>query len=119
LREPEILAYFPFIIENFDIDGVQWKLCIIPHARLRSVQRGISIQIITSVFRRFVNSSNQQAVAITVGNYSVTTRPAPRNRTITIRFDIDEVSDTEGAAHVVTVVCGMTTVDWDEDTVVL
>ena len=71
------------------------------------------------MFRRFVNSSNQQAVAITVGNYSVTTRPAQRNRTITIRFDIDEVSETEGAAHVVTVVCGMTTIEGDENAVVL
>ncbi len=119
LREPEILGYFPLIVENFRIGGVQWRLRIIPHAHLRSVQRGISIRVITSLFRRFVNFSNQQAVVITVGNYSVTARPAPRERIITIRFDVDEVSEMEGAVHVVTVVFGMTTVNSAENIIEL
>ncbi len=119
LREPEILDYFPELTEDLDAGGMRWRLRVIPHAHLRSVQRGISIRVVTSLFRRFVEFSNQQAVSITIGNYSVTARPAPRERRVTIRFDIDEVSEAEGAAHVVTVVFGVTTVDTDENVIEL
>lgn len=117
LREPEILAYFPSIEETLDIGGVQWNLRIIPHAHLRSVQRGLSIPTLASLFRRFVEFSNQQGVVITAGNHSVTARPAPRERRVTVRFDIDQVTEEAGAAHIVTVVIGTTTVDRDENTV--
>ncbi|SRR6266404_1299103 len=110
LREPEILTYFPLITETFDASGVRWQLRIIPHAHLRSVQRGISIKSVTSLFRRFVEWCDEQAVAITIGNYSVTARPAPRKHKLTIRFEVNQANDSEGAAHVVTVVIGVTRV---------
>lgn len=119
LREPEILAYFPLIVENFRISGVGWNLRIIPHAHLRSVQRGLPVPTLASLFRCFVEFSNQQGVAITAGNYSVTARPAPRERRITVRFDVDQVTEEAGVAHVVTVVIGITTVDRDENAVEL
>lgn len=119
LREPELLAYFPVITEALDVSSVQWELRIIPHAHLRSVQRGIPIPTITSSFRRFVEFSNQQAAAITIGNYSVTARPAPRERKVTIRFEVSQISESEGAAHVVTVVIGTTRIDSEENNIEL
>lgn len=119
LREPEMLAYFPAITETLDVSSVQWELRIIPHAHLRSVQRGIPIPTINSLFRRFVEFSNQQAAAITTGNYSVTARPAPRERKVTVRFEVSQVSESGGAAHVVTVVIGTTRIDSEEDNIEL
>lgn len=115
LREPEILAYFPALTETLGIAAVRWSLRVISHAHLRSVQRGISTSTIASLFRRFVEFSGQQNVTLTTGNYAVTARPAPRLRPVTIRFDVDNVSDTQGAAHVVTVVVGVTA-EADENT---
>jgi len=119
LRELEILAYFPPIEETFRISSVQWNLRIIPHAHLRIVQRGIPVPTLASLFRRFVELSNQQGVAITAGNYSVTARLAPHKRRVTVRFDVDQVTEKAGMAHVVTVVIGITTVDRDENAVEL
>lgn len=69
LREPEILAYFPEVAEDFDAGGLRWRLRVIPHARLRSVQRGIFTPSIVELFRCFVEFNQQQGAVITVGSY--------------------------------------------------
>lgn len=107
LREPNLLAYFPALTESFAAGGVAWRLRLIPHAHLRSIQRGLPVQSIVGLFRRFVDYNQQQGASLTPGAYTITGRPAPRERTVTLRVDVDEVSDTEGAAHVVTVVIGL------------
>lgn len=111
LREPEILAYFPELVENFDAGEMRWRLRVIPHACLRAVQRGISILSLVGMFRRFVEFSHQEGVVITVGSYAISGRVAPHKRRVTLRADVDEIGEVEGAAHVVTIVIGATEAD--------
>ena len=42
LREPDLLIYFPAQTSEILTAGASWHLRFIPHALLRSVQRGIS-----------------------------------------------------------------------------
>lgn len=54
LREPELLAWFPPLHEEIEINGAIWLLRVIPHAHLRMVQRGIKIETLLNIFQRFV-----------------------------------------------------------------
>ncbi len=108
LREPELLHYFPALSEEFLLESVTWRLRIIPHAHLRIVQRGLSVHSVVQMFRRFLKFNAGQDVLITPGAYTVTGRPAPRERLVTLRIDVSEVAEDEGKAHIVTVIIGRT-----------
>ena len=54
LREPGVLAYFPALEEEVTSAGGRWRLRVIPHARLRMVQRGVSLPTVVGVFERFL-----------------------------------------------------------------
>jgi hypothetical protein len=106
LREPELLAWFPLLQDEIEINGAIWLLRIIPHAHLRMVQRGIKMETLLNLFQRFVQFQAASGVLITTGPYSVFERARPREVTVTLRFDVDLVTDEGGQAHVVTVFIG-------------
>lgn len=115
LREPEILAYFPEVAEDFDVGEMRWRLRVIPHARLRSVQRGISTLSIVGLFRRFVEWSQQQGAIIAVGTYAISGRIPSHKGRVTLRADVDEITQGEATAHIVTIVIGATEAEIDFD----
>lgn len=106
LREPELLAWFPPLQEEVEINGMIWLLRVIPHAHLRMVQRGIKMDTLLNLFQRFIQFHEASGELITTGPYSVFERPKPREATVTLRFDVDLVSDEGGQAHIVTVFTG-------------
>ncbi|SRR6266545_1833910 len=106
LREPELLAWFPPLQEEIEINGMIWLLRVIPHAHLRMVQRGIKMGTLLNLFQRFVQFHTANGALITTGPYSVFERAKPREATVTLRFDVDLVNDEGGQAHVVTVFIG-------------
>lgn len=106
LREPELLVHFPVLTENFTVGGSQWQLRIIPHAHLRMVQHGVKLEEVNTLFQRFVEYCVASAEIITSGPYTIFGRPEPRSARLTLRVDVDVVTDESGAAHVVTVFIG-------------
>lgn len=106
LREPEILSYFPALQEQMEINSVKWVLRIIPHARLRMTQRAVSQATVRSFFQRFIEFCDARGEVVTTGPYAIRGRAKPRDAILTLRFDIDVVSDETGQAHLVTVVIG-------------
>jgi len=106
LRDPELLAWFPMLQEEVEINGRRWLLRVIPHAHLRMVQRGIRIETVLNLFQRFVEFCAANGETIVTGPYAVYGRVTSREASLTLRFDIDVVSDDNGQAHVVTVFIG-------------
>lgn len=106
LREPDLLIYFPELTSEFTAAGSQWRLRFIPHAHLRMVQRGMKQDDLSTLFRRFVETYIASGQVITVGSYSLFGRLKPHAAAVTLRADIDVVTDESGQAHVVTVFMG-------------
>ena len=106
LREPEILAFFPELTDEFVVATTRWKLRIISHAHLRMVQRGIRSSEIAALFRRFLETSLAAEEVVTVGRYVIIGRPEARAAKLSFRVDIDSVTDELGQSHVVTVFMG-------------
>jgi len=100
IREPELLAFFPQLSDEFVVTGARWRLRVIPHAHLRMIQRGIKLSDISELFRHFVETYSE---GVTVGGYKITGRPKARKAKITLRVDVDSVSGEFGQSHVVTV----------------
>jgi hypothetical protein len=78
LREPELLAWFPPLQDEIEINGAIWLLRIIPHAHLRMVQRGIKMDTLLNLFQRFVQFQAASGALITTGPYSVFERARQR-----------------------------------------
>lgn len=106
LREPDLLTYFPELYDEFTTAGTRWKLRVIPHAHLRMVQRGIGQGEVSAIFRRFVETYAVTGQVVVEGHYSIIGRRKPRAATVTVRADVDCVTDESGQAHVVTVYVG-------------
>lgn len=70
------------------------------------IQRGISQSAVTDLFRRFVEACSASQLIITTGPYTIFGRTEPRGRLITLRADVDVVTDESGEAHSVTVLVG-------------
>jgi len=113
LREPELLAYFPELTRQLHSGGTRWKLRIIPHARLRMVQRGFSSGVVVKLFVRFVAYCVEREMIITRGAYTIFGRLDPRARSATLRVDVDEINEQSGKAHVVTITVGRLNDDED------
>lgn len=103
LREPDLLIYFPELIEKFIIAGMEWELRIIPHAHLRIIQRGISSVVVSALFTRFIEEYVASGQVISIGHYSIVGKATPRAVTVTVRADVDVVADEKGQAHIVTI----------------
>ncbi len=106
IREPEILALFPQLSDEFIVADTRWKLRVIPHAHLRMIQRGKKLSDVSALFRRFLESSLVAGDVIVVGAYVITGRPRARGARMTLRVDVDSVSDESGQSHVVTMYLG-------------
>ena len=106
LREPDLLIYFPAQTSEILTAGASWHLRFIPHALLRSVQRGVSPNAVADLFRRFVEASSASELIIAAGPYTIFGRTEPRGKLITLRADVDVVTDESGQAHAVTVLVG-------------
>lgn len=106
LREPEFLSYFFASIVELLIDSVRWQLRIIAYTNLRMIQRGINQEVIIDIFKRFVEFCRENDEIIIVGAYTIFGKSATQNKPITLRVDIDEISEKEGKAHTVTVFVG-------------
>jgi hypothetical protein len=106
IREPEILAFFPQLSDEFFVSTTRWKLRIIPHAHLRMIQRGVKLSDVSGLFRRFLESSLAAGEVVIVGGYVISGRPKARAARITVRVDIDSVNDEFGQGHVVTIYLG-------------
>jgi hypothetical protein len=105
LREPEILAFFPELTEEFLVSTTRWKLRVVSHAHLRMIQRGIKLSDLSMLFRRFLETSAAGEV-ISVGSYVITGRPRARAPRMSLRVDVDSITDELGHSHVVTVYLG-------------
>lgn len=106
LREPDLLGFFPPLSQEFVIENVRWQLRIIPHAHLRMVQRGVRLLDISDLFRLFIEKHASSRQLIFIGHFTLVGRIKQRNILVTIRIDVDVVTDTSGKAHVVTVHMG-------------
>ncbi len=106
IREPELLAFFPQLIDEFVVSDARWKLRVIPHAHLRMVQRGMKLSDMSGMFRRFLETYAAAREVVTVGGCVISGRPKPRAPRITLRVDVDSVSDEFGQCHVVTIYLG-------------
>lgn len=105
LREPDLLIYFPEKTSEIAAGGGNWRLRFISHALLRMVQRGISQSEVMDLFRRFLEACSSSEQTITTGPYTIFGR-TERRRSITVRADVDVISDEGGEAHTVTVLSG-------------
>lgn len=106
LREPDLLIHFPELSVEFIVADMRWNLRVIPHAHLRMVQRGLKQAEVSALFRRFVETYSADGQVLTAGPYSIWGQPKPRAARITVRADVDSVTDENGQAHVVTVYVG-------------
>lgn len=106
LREPDLLIYFPEQTCEVVITQTRWQLRAISHAYLRMVQRGISLKTTEDLFRRFIEQCQASEQVITTGPYTIFGKTSPRGKSITLRVDIDAVTDDSGRARVVTVFVG-------------
>jgi hypothetical protein len=109
IREPEMLAFFPQLSDEFSVEETRWKLRVIPHAHLRMIQRGIKLSDVSGLFRRFLETSLAAGEVVTVGGYIISGRPKVRAARIRLRVDIDSVTDEFGQCHIVTVYLGRKT----------
>ncbi len=103
LREPDLLEFFPEFFEEFSIAGKNWRLCVIPHAHLRMIQRGIKLNDVSIFFRSFVELYFANEQSIFIGHYTLYCRVKPRNLPVTIRVDVDVITDIKGEGHIVTI----------------
>jgi len=106
LREPDILAFFPAEIIELADNEVIWKLKVISYTRLRMIQRGIKLEAVEKLFEKFLQHCAENNLIINVGAYTIFGKPALRASSITLRIDVDEVSDFSGKAHTVTIFIG-------------
>jgi hypothetical protein len=106
IREPEILAFFPQLSDEFFVATTRWKLRVIPHAHLRMIQRGVKMSDVSGLFRRFLETFSAAGEEVIVGGYVISGRPKARAARITVRVDIDSVNDEFGQSHVVTIYLG-------------
>lgn len=106
LREPDLFKFFPEIFDEFTATGKSWKLRVIQHARLRMVQRGIKLSDASAFLCSFANLYHAQEQPLFTGHYALYGRVKARNLYVTIRIDVDLITDVEGEAHVVTVHSG-------------
>jgi hypothetical protein len=106
IREPEILAFFPQLSDEFFVAATRWKLRVIPHAHLRMIQRGMRLSDVSGLFRRFIETFSAVGEEVIVGGYVISGRPKARMARITVRADVDTVDDESGQAHVVTIYLG-------------
>lgn len=106
LREPDLLIYFPELVDEFVAAIGRWRLRVIPHAHLRMIQRGIKLADISALFRHSLEMYTAGGEVVTVGPYSIIGRSKPRVARITVRADVDTVDDESGQAHVVTIYLG-------------
>lgn len=119
IREPEILALFPQLSDEFVVAATRWKLRVIPHAHLRMIQRGMKLSDVSGLFRLFLETFSAASEVVTVGGYIIRGRPKARAVRITLRVDVDSVTDEFGQSHVVTIYLGrgdsenMTLIDLD------
>lgn len=100
IREPEFLSFF----EETLIEFGKWRLKIIPYTRMRMIQRGIKTEAIINIFERFIDYCRLNDETIIVGAYSIISKTG--KKTVTLRIDVDEVTDEKGQAHTVTVFVG-------------
>ena len=119
IREPELLELFPQLNDEFVVATTRWRLRIIPHAHLRMIQRGIKLLDVAGLFRRFLETFSGGGELITVGGYVISGHPKVRAARITLRVDVDSITDELGHSHVVTLYLGrgdsenMTLIDLD------
>jgi hypothetical protein len=106
IREPELLAFFPELSDEFVVSDARWKLRVIPHGHLRLVQRGMKLPDISGMFRRFLETYAAASEVITVGGYIISGRLKARAARITLRIDVDSVTDEFGLCHLVTIYVG-------------
>jgi hypothetical protein len=100
IREPEFLRNFKTEIIEFE----NWELKIIPYTKMRMIQRGITLQTIINLFSRFIEKCESNNDLITLGAYTIFGKF--NNKQITLRLDVDSISDEKGEAHTVTVFVG-------------
>jgi hypothetical protein len=101
IREPEFLRNFRTEIIEFE----NWKLKIIPYTKMRMIQRGIALQTVTNLFIRFIDKCESNNDLITVGAYTIFGKF--NKKQITLRLDVDRISDEKGEAHTVTIFVGI------------
>lgn len=106
LREPEILSNFKQQILELPINETNWHLQIIGYTKLRMVQRSIGQNTIVNLFTRFVEFCDAVKQPIIISAYTIYGKDKPRGSAITLRIDVDEIDDKQGAAHTVTVFVG-------------
>jgi hypothetical protein len=100
IREPEFLQYFSQVVLSITINKTVWTLNIIPYTRLRLIQRNITQQAIINLFTSFVEICEAKSETVTVGAHTIF------DKSMTLRIDVDEISDEKGFAHTVTVFVG-------------
>ncbi|MDQ3061424.1 MAG: hypothetical protein M3R14_00955 [Acidobacteriota bacterium] len=106
IREPEILSYFTESEIEIDFEETKWILKMIRYTHLRMIQRGISRDTIIKLFKRFIELCRKNNEVITVGAYTIFGKSDSQSKSITLRIDVDDVSDKKGKAHTVTVFVG-------------
>jgi hypothetical protein len=100
IREPEFLQYFSETFISIAINKTDWTIKIIPYTQMRMVQRSLNQQKITNLFTRFIEICEAKSETITIGAYTIF------DKSMTLRIDVDEISDEKGVAHTVTVFVG-------------
>jgi hypothetical protein len=106
LREPDLLKFFPELNEEILAAQKNFKLRVIPHAHLRMVQRGVKLGDLIVLFRSFIESYSAKGETIVIGHYALYGYLKSRKLFITLRVDIDAITDVTGEAHVVTIYMG-------------
>lgn len=106
IREPEILAWFPQLSDEFVVGITRWKLRVIPHAHLRMIQRGMNLSDVSGLFRRFIETFSAVGEEVIVGGYVISGRPKARAASMTLRVDVDSITDEFAQSHVVTIYLG-------------
>ncbi|MGH9947057.1 MAG: hypothetical protein ACRD6X_07665 [Pyrinomonadaceae bacterium] len=106
LREPQILSYFSEQKIEIDFNKTKWVLRIIPYTSLRLIQRGIKVEMVKNLFLRFLEYCESNNEVIIPGAYSIFGRPTSQTPLMTLRMDVDEIDETSGKAHTVTIFVG-------------
>lgn len=100
IREPEFLSYFSTSL----IEIENWRLKIIPYTAMRMIQRGIKMNAIVDIFKQFLEHCRLNEEVITIGAYTILSKT--EKKIVTLRIDVDKITDKEGEAHTVTVFIG-------------
>jgi hypothetical protein len=100
IREPEFLSYFSTNL----IEVENWHLKIIPYTAMRMIQRGIKVNAVADIFKKFIEFCTLKNELITIGAYSILGKIG--KKTLTLRIDVDRISDKAGEAHTVTIFVG-------------